>query len=148
MSTLIIDELRTTLEQEFTVVTRREVLTVRPNLMFYNDPAGTFTMTIKQGSTTIIAKSLTMTEILTGTSWTANQYHYGVINFEFATPVALLVDTTYTAVLSSSGYVFSESSYLGWVKSYTNHLNTVAGATSSDLENPFDVEIWDYKIWS
>jgi len=146
MSTLLIDELRTSLEQDFSVTSRNEVAAIRPRLYFQNDPTGTFTISIYEGVTLLGSSSLTMTEILANTGWSAGQYHYGRIRFSFDLPVILQHGVSYTIKLTSSGYTFSEASYLGWCKSWDNLINTfVDEATiTDDLERAFDYELWNY----
>jgi hypothetical protein len=144
MTTLVLDELRTTLTQEFTLDSRKQVVAIRPNLLFFNDPAGTYTVTVKDGSTVIGSASLSMSEILTGTGWTASQYHHGVILFQFSSPLILNKDITYSIELSAAGYTFSESTYVGWIKSYENKINTFNITVDSDHENPLDYQMWSY----
>jgi hypothetical protein len=145
MTTLVLDELRTTLEQNFTTVEREQVYAIRPNLYLHNDPVGTFILSIKQGSTTLGSTTLTLAEIKTGAGFADNQYHHGVFRFLFSTPVVLQARTEYTIELSSSGYTFSESSFIGWVKEFENLKNTFTDSISNDYENPFSFEKFSYK---
>lgn len=146
MSTLVLEELKaSTLEQELTVNKRSVLRAIRPNLYFHNDPAGTYTIKIKNGSTELASKSLTMAEIISGASWTTGQYHHGVITFDLSgSEIVLNKGVTYTIELSASGYSFSESSYVGWIKEYENLKNTYTGSTSDAFSLPFSYEIWSY----
>jgi len=143
MTTHVINELKSTLSQEFTIIKRREIIAIRPKLLFVDDPAGEFIITLKQGATTLGSASLTMTEILDGTGWVANRYHYGFLRFQFAAPIILNRGLTYTIELSSSGYTYSSSSYLGWIQEYYNPINQGDGSTLlTDFERPYSYQLW------
>jgi hypothetical protein len=146
MTTLVINELRGTLEQDIIYINRQEVYAIRPYLYFHNDPSGTFTISLKYGSTILGSTSLTMNEILTNANWTAGQYHHAFIRFSFDNPVVLNPHITYTIELSQSGYTYSGTSYLGWIKEYENTTNQDdETAYSDDFKRPFSHQIWSYK---
>jgi membrane-bound inhibitor of C-type lysozyme len=150
MSTLVIEELKTTLTQDFTLnndsLVGFRIKAIRPMLYLHNDPAGTFTISLKQGVTTIDSKSLTLAEILSGSGFSSGQYHWGVFKFEFDNYNKIKRNVTYTIELSASGYSFSESSYMGWVKPHEDFKNTFTGTGGTFLNNAFGYEIWGHKI--
>ena len=87
-----------------------------------------------------------MAEILSNAGFSASQYHWGVFNFEFDNYNLLKRGITYTIELSSSGYSFSESAYLGWIKPHESPLNTFVGVAQTFLENAFGYELWGHKV--
>ena len=144
MSKLLVEELEaTTLSQSFTILNRLALSAVRPLLYLHNDPTGTFTLTIKNGSETVTSASLTGAQIISNAGFTAGQYHYGFFKFDMS--AILNIDTTYTLELSSSGYTFSEASYLGWIREHENNTNSIDGTITSSLSNPLSYQLWGYK---
>ncbi len=150
MTTLVLDELKTTLEQDFTLnedsLTGMRIKAIRPLLYLHNDPTGTFTISLKQGVTTIDSKALTMAEILSNANFSAGQYHWGVFNFEFDQYNTIKRGLTYTIELSSSGYSFTESAYVGWIKPHEDLVNTFNEVVDIFTKNPFGYQLWGHKI--
>jgi hypothetical protein len=147
MTTLYVEEkTASALTQTFTMEKRANIQAIRPNLYFHNDPAGTYTITIKDGANAIGSKSLTMAEIITNANFTANQYHHGFFNFQFD-DVVTLNSGIYTLEFSTSGYTFSESSYVGWIKEYEYRTNNIAegDTVTTVFTNPLSFQIWSYE---
>lgn len=142
MSKIVMDELVTTLRQDIAVKERLILSHIKLFLYLHNDPSGTFTISVKDGATTLGSASLTMDQIKIGASFGNNQYHKGMFRFGVDPNPILNPDTTYTLELSSSGYSFSESSYLAWVKEHENLTNTFNYNTISDYEKPFSFQLW------
>lgn len=142
MSSIILDELRTSLTQDFSLLKRTQVTAIRPNLYLHNDPSGTFTLAIKNGSDTIASSTLTMAEIITNAGFSAGQYHWGIFRFDFD-EITLNKSVTYTLELSTSA-AFDESSYLGWIKEYTNNKNTLTDSVENDFERDYSFELIGY----
>ncbi|GEM_PF-2197895 len=138
MSSHIVHEFKeTSLEQLFTVSEKRSLKAIAIKVYLHNDPSGTFTLSLKNSSDeVIISKSLTWAEIVTGAGFTANEYHYGYLLFSFDRYVNLFDLTNYKLVLSSSGYSFLESSYLGWIEPHENVLNGVNRGHGFKLYGP------------
>jgi len=146
MSTLIVQELNTTLTQTIFVEQRIRIDSLRPKVYLHNDPAGTFTFSVKEGSTILGSASLDIATIKTNAVFANNQYHYGFIRWQFADNL-VLNRGTYTIELTSSGYTFSPSSYFGWIREYealTNNI-TEGQVANLDIENPLSVQIWSYE---
>jgi hypothetical protein len=107
---------------------------VRPWLLLYNDPPGTFTLTLKDGSDTLDSKDFTVAELKAGAGFNDNEYHKGF--FKIDLNAILHHDRTYTLELTSSGYSFSGTSYLGWIKEFERSTNS------------FSDSIWTFhQIW-
>jgi hypothetical protein len=143
MTTLVVEELVTTLTQEFTLSLprRAHVDSIRPHLYTHNTPAGTFTLSILDLSDNLIAsKSFTAQEIYDAIP-TTNDYAQAYFRINFDNKVHL-PSATYKLRLSSSGYTFSESSYMGWVRDHEDLKVTLGYTPASDLTNPLSYEIW------
>ena len=143
MTTLVIDELRTTLEQDFQVANRIQINTVRPMLYIHNAPAGSVTVTLKKGSTILSSATLSIANIISMAS--LSNFTWGTFSFYLDEDVVLHPDTDYTLELSSSGYSYSESSYIGMVKPHENPKNTFEDTAINSYENAFGFELWGYK---
>lgn len=151
MSTLVVDELKAVnLVQEFTLIpdmlTGLRIKAVRPLLYLHNDPTGTFTISLKEGVNTIDSKSVTGAELIANSGFTASQYHWGIFTFEFNKYNVLKKNITYTIELSSSGYTFDESSFLGWVKPHEDFINTASDTIPIFTEYPYGYELWGLRI--
>ena len=141
----MVQELRTTLTQDFTINLNRRytIAGIRPYLYIHNAPAGTFTLKIKDGATELASKGFTSSQIKTELSTTDNYAHIwkGII---FDTPL-LLSKGAYTIELSSSDYSFSESSYIGWIKEFENIFNETDGGNIDLFSNPFSFQLFEKK---
>ena len=141
MTTLVCDELETTLTQTVNMNYDRvyHVAGLKIKLLMYNNPTGTFTLSLKSGVTTLASASFTSADIKTDLSTADNYAHlYKALNFSLP-----LKKGSYDLVLSSSGYTFSASSFLGWCKSYANIFNEEADSTAPYTDKPFDYLVYE-----
>ena len=145
MTTLVVEELRTTLYQEFSLKTKESIKAIRPYLYLHNSPAGTFTLTLKESGATIDSKSYTAAQIEAAAGFTANQYHHAYINFEFDSHLTLKRDTTYRIELSSAGYTFGDAAYVGWIRPHENGYNNSSPSLINYESNPFGYQLWGIK---
>ena len=123
MTTLVVEELKTTLTQDITInLNRRYTIEgIKVYLMMYNAPSGTFTLSIKQSGSVIASKSFTSADIKTDLSTSDNYAHLWKA-LVFTNPL-ILSRGAYTLELSQSGYSFLETSYLSWVRPHENIFN-------------------------
>lgn len=141
MTTLVVDELLTTLTQtvNFEYDRRYHVAGIKIKLLMYNSPSGTFTLSLKDGATTLASADFTSTVIKSDLSTSDNYAHlYKALTFSLP-----LKKGSYDLVLSSSGYTYSSSSFLGWVKSYENVFNEEVDSTQPFNNKPFDFLIYE-----
>ena len=145
MTTLVVEDMYTILEQDFTVNHNRRYLIegIKIYLMMYNSPAGTFTLSVKQSAATIASKSFTSADIKTDLS-TSNNYAHLWKALAFANPL-MLSRGDYTLELSHSGYTHSDTSYLGWVKPHENIFNETDGFNSNIALNPLGFRLIENK---
>lgn len=145
MTTLVVEELQTTLEQDFILELNRRynVKAVRPYIYMHNAPSGTFTIKIKQGSEVLASKDFTSAEIKSDLSTSDNYAHiYKAIEFD---EIIQLDKNTYTIELSSSGYTYSDSSFIGWVRDYENIYNNLDGSQTSLGTYPFGFQLFELR---
>ena len=143
MTTLVIDELRTTLEQDFEILERMQITTIRPVLYIHSAPAGSVIIKIKSGSTVLSEATMLISDIISEGS--LSDYSWGSFSFTLNEEIVLHPETTYTIELSGSGYSYSDSSYIGMVKPHENEINELQDSTANPLENAFGFELWGYK---
>ena len=136
MTKLVVDELKTTLSQTFTLTKnkRMTIEAIRPYIYMHNAPSGTFTLAVKSGGTTLASKTFTSAEIKTDLA-TSNNYAHLWKAITFTNPTQI-ENGEYELELSAAGYTYSETGYLGWIREHENLTNELAGTPISDIENP------------
>lgn len=146
MTTLVVEELKSTLTQNITVNLNRryQIEAIRPYIYMHNSPSGTFTLSLKEGAATLASVDFTSAEIKTNLS-TSDNYAYLWKTLQFSDPV-FVSKGSYSLVLSSSGYSFSESSYLGWIKEHENIFNDTASLSGvSFMDYPLSYQLFEKK---
>jgi len=146
MSQRVVEELKTTLTQSFTFNNDifYAIEAVRPFIFFFNTPAGTFTLTIKQGAETMATGTFTSAAIQTALG-TSDNYFYAWIKILTTTTAGGLPNLkkgAYDFILSSSGYTHSASSFIGWIQEHENLHNSLLYTSAGIRENPFAVQIF------
>lgn len=145
MTKLVVEDLQTTLEQDFTVYLERRITVagIRPYIYMHNSPSGTFTFTLKRAGVTIASDSFDSTEIKSDLGTTDNYIHiWKVLNLA---NVIHLESGAYSLELSSSGYTYSDSSYLGWVKEHEHLTSEINGSPLTDFNNPMSIQLFELK---
>lgn len=141
MTQLVVNELITTLTQSVTFNHYRihQVAGIKIKLLMFNAPAGTFTLSLKSGVTTLASSSFTSADIKTDLSTSDNYaWLYKALNIEIP-----LSPGAYDLELSASGYTPISSSFLGWVRSRENIFIEQSGTPDDFTQNPFDVLIYE-----
>jgi hypothetical protein len=136
MTTLVCDELVTTLTQTVNLSYDRvyHIAGLKIKLLMYNAPSGTFTLSIKSGATTLASTDFTSADIKTDLSTSDNYAHiYKALSFSLP-----LKKGAYDLVLSSSGYTYSATNFIGWCKSFENVFNEEVDSTVTYNNKPFD----------
>jgi len=144
MTVLLVEELKTTLEQDFTLAGSRvyQISALRPFVCMYAAPSGTFTFSIKSGSNVLGSVSFTSADIQSDLN-TSNTYAYLHKALEFTNDIPLRAGA-YTLEMSSSGYIYSASSFMGWAKNNDTYF-TIDGAVNNLTNNPHSFELWENK---
>lgn len=132
------------LTQDFTIPKSIMVGGIRIYVYAHNTPSGNFQLAIKDGATTIATFSFTASQVQTAFN-TTDDYFHGWHSLDMGDFVSLNAGT-YTFELSdTSGYTFSDSSFLGWVKIFENRPFPINYTISSFTDCPFGLEIWSYR---
>lgn len=137
---LIVEELKSTLSQEVTWsnVKRTHLKAIRPYIYMHNAPSGTFTISVKKGSDLLAESSFTSADIKSELSTTENYIHlWKTVSFVSAIPIN---SGNYTIELSSMGYTFSETSYIGWIKEHEDLINN----NNQVGDFPLSIQFWTY----
>lgn len=144
MTTLVTSELVTTLSQEITYNLDRPVYVygLKMLVVMFNAPNGTFTVAFRDGSNVISSKTFTSASIKSALSTTDN-YAYYYLPIVFDVPF-LIERKTYNVHLSSSGYTFGSSSFIGWVKDHENNFIELDESFTAS-EAPRNLTIYTFK---
>lgn len=113
MSTLLIQQVESTsLTQEVTPLTNLEVYAIDVGIYSEGSPAGSVFMEVQSTSGGVIATSTSRTIL----SLKSDTYAHGT--YRFGLDVSLKANTAYHLVLATSGYSFSSSDFIGWLKDF------------------------------
>lgn len=146
MSTIIAEQLETTISQTINMKAYRkyELAGLKAKLYMHNAPAGTFTLALKSGGNTLWSDTFTSAELQSDLS-TANNYLWIWKAFTFSTPI-IIKSGTYTLELSSSGYTYAYSSFMGWIKDYESIFHELEDTPVQDgIDNPHSFRLFEYK---
>lgn len=145
MTTLLVDKLGTSLEQNITVTgtERVHIAAFIPYLYVFNIPDGTFTFQLIKSSVVIFSQSFTSADIKTSVG-TANNYIHSFYPI-IPTVLVQMLAGNYTVKITSSGYTATEASYLGWIRQHENIQNGIDYTPTSDRKNPLAIRIKTYK---
>lgn len=138
--TLVVHELVTFLAQPLTATLKnREIVAVRPHLVKYGNPAGSFYLEIQDQSANPIATS----NALTAAEISSASYFHGHVKFDVSATIRL--GRTFRVALKSTGYTFSESNYIGWCNDYDSRIYSLGFDDPAIDQMPLDVQIWGYE---
>jgi hypothetical protein len=145
MTTLVVEELITELYQDinYTSDERAIIASIMPYLLIYNSPAGVFTFSVLNGAEVLFSKTFTSADIKASIS-TSNNYAHVFYPIVPTTQVEL-EKGTYRFKLTSSGYTFSESSYIGWIKQHEDLQLPLDYIPTDDFDNPLSIRIKTFK---
>jgi hypothetical protein len=134
MTTLLVQTLVSELKQDFNINLdeRYHIGAIAPYLYLHN-PSGTFTLTLKNGATSLASKSLTVAEIKALIPTTDNYAHV-FCPFIFSSPTKV-EKGSYTLSLTASGYSNSAASFIGWCQQFEDIQNEMDYLPSDDSEN-------------
>jgi hypothetical protein len=141
VSTLIVEELITDLEQEIKVTHGIQVATIRPWVYFHNNPAGTFYFNIYGTSGLVKSFSFNYLDVKTASGLTEAYFHS---HYAISMTPFLLPRGTYTIKFEHSGYTYDTNSFVGWCKDVF-HFGRTYGDAENYTENPYSFTIIEYK---
>ena len=135
MTSLLVNELRSTLEQDITLKLsgRCHVGSIMPYLYMNDAPSGTFKFQLLRYSDVVYEREFTSGDIKASLGTTDNYAHvfYPVI------PLGKikLESGDYILKLSSTGYSYSPTSFIGWCQQFENVQNEMDYIPASPLKN-------------
>ena len=143
MSTLVVEELKTTLTQTVSFKYDRvyQIGGIKIKVLMYNSPSGTFTLSIKSGVNTLASSTFTSADIKSDLD-TTNNYAWVWKAVSFSGPVPLKKGS-YDIELSASGYTYSAISFLGWVKLHESFFNDREDAYVDIKLNPYGILVYE-----
>lgn len=145
MTTLLVQELKTELVQEFTLglSDRYNIGSFIPYLYVHNAPAGTFTFTITKDSVDIFSQTFTSSDIKAAEGTVNNYLH---VFYPIVPDTNVFMECgDFSAKLTASGYAYSSSSFLGWIQQHEDLNNILDYVPATDAENPLAMRIKIYK---
>ena len=115
---------------------------IRVHLYLHSISTGTLTLELRSAADALLASSetLNIADLYTSGGFT-EPYVHGVFTFDFDSPMSK--ETDYKLALVSSGYTFSESGYVGWVKDFDLRKYTANYAPTAGYQSSFIFEVWD-----
>lgn len=122
MTTLLCQTLIDELSQDFEIkLNERYHLGAIIPYLFFNNPVGTFTISLVRGVDTIFAKSFSLLDVQSSLETSSTYLHvfYPIIP---DSPIKL-EKGTYTLKLTASGYVSNSSSFIGWLQQFEDVQN-------------------------
>lgn len=108
-------------------------------LYMHNSPGGTFKLSMERNSLLVFEKEFTSAMIKASLGTVHNYAHvfYPII----PTNPIQLENGLYELVLSSSGYAYAASSFLGWIRQHEDLGNKIDYVPINDSENPLSTRI-------
>lgn len=143
---LIVDELSTTLDQEF-VATRNQVIKyIRPHLYIHNNPSGSLKLSVYDGGMALIQSSNTMSiaDIKLDANITQDYFH-GYIRFDFDGFGVVEGDEITIRLTASGGYTFSEGNYVGICRDFDLRKYDPTFSPSDGIYSVADYELFESK---
>ncbi|MCS6281479.1 MAG: hypothetical protein HUM72_12675 [Dolichospermum sp.] len=145
MSTLLIETLESELSQviKLSGSERCSIGAIIPYIYMHNAPAGTFTLSVLSGSSTLFSGSFTSENIKSSIP-TLNNYAHVFYPIVPVNPVQF-DSGTYTIKLTSTGYLPTSVSFLALIRQHEDLNNTMDYAPITDDKNPLAIRIKLYK---
>lgn len=145
MSTFVVDELRAiTLVQPVRILTPITVGSIKAIFYVHNLPLGMFTATLKKGLETILSWSFDSTTLQN--SFDGIEPHFAVVYPLYKSSAFRLGTGDYTLELSSVGYTYHASSWIGWCKDWQGPMQKTYGPGLEEFRNfPYSHRIIEYR---
>lgn len=147
MTKLVVEELRTELNQDFVLKLNKnyEIYAIKIYLFAYNASSivGTFRLSVYDGATELAFKTFDISDIISQSNILDEYFHswYPVI---FDNPI-VLQKGSYNFKLTSVGYSYASNSFIGWTREHENLKVPISYTPENDLENPLSYEIYTRK---
>lgn len=140
MSTLVVNEIVDSLEQEFTfnLNTRSHIGAFYPYLVMINQPLGTFAFKFFKGATELFSVDFTSIDIST------ESYAHVFFPIIPENPIQL-EKGQYKISITTSGYTKTNDSYIGWIQQFEDIQNEMSYTPIRTEENSLAFRLKIYK---
>lgn len=139
---LIVEELVTNLQQKITVGATAQIIKhIRPHIYKHLAPAGSLKVQILNSSQTLIVESSAVT--IASITTASGNYCHGYVKFDIN--AVLAPETDYYIRLTSTGYTYSNSAFIGWCKDFDLRHYDADYTPSSGILSAFDMELWGLR---
>jgi hypothetical protein len=145
MSKLIVAELKTSLVQRYTIGNKSlDVQAIRPELMFFANPAGSLTLQIEDTNGKLVAASETLSIAAIKAAIASLGYDHGMLRFYCN--AYLRKNTSYDfRLVPSGGYAFSEAGYVAWCAGFELAKYGADYSPSAGWSSALNLELWGQK---
>ena len=140
MSTLVVNEIVNSLEQEFTfnLNTRSHIGAFYPYLVMINSPVGIFTFKLFKGATELFSVDFTSIDISTES--------YAHVFFPIIPEKPIQLEKgQYKISITTSGYTKTNDSYIGWIQQFEDIQNEMSYTPVRMEENSLAFRLKIYK---
>lgn len=143
MTTLLVQPLRESLEQAFTLnYNKRYVIgCISPYIYIQNNPNGIFTLKVEKNNSVIFTDTFTSQNVLDSIETVNESAH---VFYPVLTDGLYLEKGNFKVVLESN-YSSSDSSFIGWIQQFENTQNSLDYAAVSDDRLPLATRIKIYE---
>jgi hypothetical protein len=141
MTTLVSDQLVTSLSQSITVYRDQVLAGMKARLYFHNSPIGVFYFNIyKNGD---VVDSISFDSVYCKDQiGTSDDYFW--IDLAIKRTIGISKGDI-VLKLESSGYTFNTNSWIGWCKDFKNPTGEVIGSPIDFTEHPYMFKLVEYK---
>jgi hypothetical protein len=140
-----VQPLKSTLTEhrEYSGEERIHLAAIIPYLYVHNNPAGTFNLTVSGPYGQVCSINFNAAEIKTALQTADDYFHvyYPLI----PTNHVKIEAGSYDFILSASGYVYSSTSFIGWIQQHEDIQTSVDYTPINDSQNPLTLRIKAYK---
>lgn len=135
---LLVHELTASgLEQVMVATDTCILVAVRPHIYRHMIPSGSLAIEVRDGDDNLLATS---ESVAINSIGSANYYHGYV---RFFVNVGIVSGQTYKfKLVSSGGYTFNESAYIGWCNSFDLSKYDSSYTPTNSFYQPLDMELW------
>lgn len=143
MTTLLVQPLRDSLEQSFTLkYNKRYVIgCISPYIYVQNKPSGTFTFKVQKDGSDLFTATFTAQDVLDSIETANDNAH---VFYPVVTDGLFLEKGEFKIVLESN-YSSSDSSFVGWIQQFENTQNSLDYTANSDNKLPLATRIKIYE---
>jgi hypothetical protein len=140
LTSLVMDSLETELVQDIEIYKDMSIKGIKLKLYFHQSPPGTFYLRFYKDASVIKEYSFISSNI---------KSQIGTLNNYFHAVVALVGDFmlprgNIQIKLESSGYSYSNSSFIGWCKDYDKVDERFTGTSNDFTSHPYEFKLIEY----